>query len=244
MKNRKGKEVENWIDVDPIDVTGKDLTSQIVDTSISTEPQISAQADNILADEMAEENETETVTAPATPMSTPSVATYEQASNGDGERERILSEVFDKSGTRFDPVLHCEKDGVPTVNSDGNFRKRKKGANVVAQVGTVDQPYLKCHVAAVQTVKLLVHAGMILGGDIWQPKKDDVIDEEAMLISAFRDYYIATGFITIPPWLGLSMALGMYAAPRLTHPNTIMRVQGFVSWIKSKKSASNRSTIS
>jgi hypothetical protein len=64
-----------------------------------------------------------------------------------------------------------------------------------------------------------------LGGEEWKPiKSAEGVDERKIQTDAWTAYFVATGKVDFPPWLGLTIALGSYAMPRFAMPNTQKRV--------------------
>ena len=45
------------------------------------------------------------------------------------------------------------------------------------------------------------------------------------MVAAFADYYKSQGISNVPPIIGVCAALSIYAAPRITHPETVSRWQ-------------------
>lgn len=149
----------------------------------------------------------------------------------------------DKTGAAFDPAVHVTgPDGKGVLTTRGTWaqkRGRKAGAaNSVATGSTLAAPRagaaaspavataeVQARAAGVMAAELIFSTGVIIGGDEWQPRKDEKLglDERAMLQSAMGEYFVATGKVDIPPGLVLSFTILAYAAPRFTMPKTQSR---------------------
>jgi len=137
------------------------------------------------------------------------------------------SHLVDKDGYTFDPALHVvESDGTPKITAAGLLRQKpghkNKSKIVELQKGKdVQQQRASGKVCA----SILIQLGISFGGEEWQPSKDAKtgIDEQAMLESAFSEYFEATGMSDLPPGIALTVAISAYALPRFTKPNTKKR---------------------
>jgi hypothetical protein len=154
----------------------------------------------------------------------------------------------DKAGTRFDPALHeTGPDGKGILGVRGNWRAkrgRKTGGPVsgsvagstlgaptgpTAQDVKAAQNEQQSRIAGAAAAQMLFVAGRVIGGEEWAPRKDEKtgVDEEALLTSAFGDYFKAKDVKDIPPGAALAFVLMMYAGPRFTMPQTQQRVKSF-----------------
>jgi hypothetical protein len=81
--------------------------------------------------------------------------------------------------------------------------------------------------AGAQAAELLFAAGVVIGGDEWQPRKDDKagVDERTMMQSAMGAYFEAQGKTDISPGMVLAFVVLAYAAPRFAMPKTQSRFQ-------------------
>lgn len=166
----------------------------------------------------------------------------------------------DKTGTLFNPDIHLtSSDGKPQLTVRGTFaqkRGRKPGSVHGAQVSASSMSApgaqnvqstqqaateMAARTAGVQAAELVFAAGVIIGGDEWQPRKDDKIgmDERAMLQGAMGDYFVARGKCDIPPGVVLSFVMLAYIAPRFAMPKTQSRFAAvkakLVSWWVNRK---------
>lgn len=83
--------------------------------------------------------------------------------------------------------------------------------------------------AAKLCANLTIHAGKIIfGPEIGEPSDD----EPKMLHAAYKDYFDARGGFSVPPEVGLIIALGMYAAPRVMHEKSAPLRERVVNFVK------------
>ena len=133
----------------------------------------------------------------------------------------------------FDEELHAlGKDGKPRYNKDGSYarkRGRKAGTSTPPTDKTVAS-VVSTEDAAVQSANLLFNLSVFVGGDEWSPTKDEAV----CVKTGFKNYYDARGIVNIPPEMGLVIALGMYALPRLNKPTTREKISSFWVWVKDK----------
>lgn len=160
----------------------------------------------------------------------------------------------DVNGDIFNAGVHAANaDGSPRLTTGGAFAKKRgrKAGNastvpadgskvVIPGAASTGAPKLTKEQLARRggtgAANLLLMVGVGLGGDEWQPRKDDKIglDEKAMLESAFGDYFVANEYADLPPGWALTAAIGMYALPRFGMPKTQTRLQRVKSWIGAK----------
>lgn len=163
-----------------------------------------------------------------------SAARKDDARKEDAPESAPLNEAGDISGAHiadyagFNPAVHAvNPDGTPRRKLDGTYarkRGRKPGTHT-AQV-TVPDKRAQCEIAAAQTCNLLINSCVILLGDEWKPSS---AAESEGLKNAFSDYYELRGIPALPPEVMLLIAIGSYAAPRLTQENTVNKIKrGFV----------------
>jgi len=82
--------------------------------------------------------------------------------------------------------------------------------------------------AAKMTATMLITVGKLIDGPEWSPRKGTFtlngqqvyIDEFEELESTFYRYYKATNTMQPPPWLDLTIGLGVYVIPRFQAPQT------------------------
>ena len=199
------------------------IIDDIVNQTISNMPEPSPNVSEI----GVEENSNDTVNE-----NTNETTTENTNPNGFGIRR-------DKKGNLFNPELHATNDnGEPTYNNDGSFRKkrgRKKGSvNGTPQGGQNNQAELqKCLAAGRATAQTIITLGIAIGGEEWQPIIDPQkgINEPQMLADAWAEYYQAAGVVDMPPWMGVIIATGMYASPRMFMPKTKGRIQRVKEWV-------------
>lgn len=168
-------------------------------------------------------------------------------------QSKIPAGLTDGQGRPFDPALHeVNDDGTPRVGSRGKilckrgrgssnfsgapgakstFKPKAAGASGPAPV-PVD-PEARIQATATVTAQMVFLLGQTLGGPEWAPREvietpdgsKVKVDERGMMQTAWADYYRAAGIVEIPPWMGLAIALGGYALPRFTMPETKSRYQ-------------------
>lgn len=167
---------------------------------------------------------------------------------------------LDVNGETFDKARHkTKKDGSASISSKGKLMLKPKSqvtinTNPVDSISEdklnscqVEKPQLsaqetqKCHALGSVSAHTLFSLGRMLGGDEWAPTKMGEHDESAAMTEAFANYYIACGTTEISPTLGLTIAIGSYAAPRFTQPTTQKRAKTFgarvFGWWNKRKGA-------
>jgi len=193
-----------------------DLLSDIVDESIEGKPEPSEFADKLI------EEQEHVETGGNGEGVTPSGSSSGTASGFASDR---ISEVFD-------PQIHAVgPDGEPRRNKDGSYRRRKGFRSVAVQPSPiVTGPTPGCREAAKVTVNTIVILGQITFGDEWKPLEVEV----DMMVQAWTDYFNSQGLTAFPPWLGVCMATGAYALPRLGKPKTRSKLGTAWNWLKGK----------
>lgn len=150
----------------------------------------------------------------------------------------------------FDPTIHATNaDGSPRKTVDGKFalkRGRKTGGmGTSSPVPVVSSDIASRRATAVTMVSLLTTTGVTIFGSEWIPVKDEKagVDERENLVVAFDRYFEATGTLDLPPSLVLVVAVGAYAIPRFTMPETKKRVANIVKYVKEKNSGKPIETV-
>lgn len=161
--------------------------------------------------------------------------------------EADSAQNLDADGTNFDASIH-------SVGTDGNGKRTAKGlwakrrgrgaSSAKAGIaggsslhipGRIDEAKPTAEILArssgVGAANLFLAFGIIIGGDEWQPRINDEINEKAMVEQAFGDYFVATGKTDLPPGWALVACLGMYVAPRFTMPKTRSRFSRAKDWV-------------
>jgi len=194
-----------------------DLLSEIE----KSKPEASAFADQMIADEKSENDATNSNTV----------------DNAHGQA------VFQPAGSVsnsvpenqiFDPEIHAvDSNGQPKRNKDGTLSKkrgRKSGTNSTAPVDTSVAAFdLECKNCAVLTVQTIIILGHSIGGEEWTAEEA----EKFAMVTAWEAYYRAKGTIDLPPWIGVLIATGAYAMPRVSKPNTRTRLTALFSGVSS-----------
>jgi hypothetical protein len=139
----------------------------------------------------------------------------------------------------FDPNAHAvNADGTPRMKSTGGYaakRGRKPGQTSAIKKGS---PIVSMGVADLgaqneATAKLcaniLINGGVQVFGDHWKPT--DKAEAEG-LKCAFKDYFDSIGGVNLPPSVALIIAVGMYSAPRVMHPDSQAKIQLWTGKIK------------
>ena len=181
-------------------------------------------------------------------------AAVEAHENKEAETRAAYADLRDAQGMSFDPEIHVtDSDGAPKLTLKGKLRRRPgrkaNTANVGGKVspggishdpnGLTPQQKLQARQSGDAAAGALIMLGVALGGDEWQPRKDDTIglDERAALSGAFGDYFEAKEMTDIPPGVALTIVVSAYALPRFTMPQTKTRVQRFKEWAAGKIAA-------
>jgi hypothetical protein len=172
----------------------------------------------------------------------------------DNAQRAAWSEYRDTDGQPFDSAIHVtNSDGSPALTKTDKLRKRpgrKAGATSAGIKSTVGKPGVsadgtddntanaeaQARAAGVAAAETLFTVGVALGGDEWKPQKDARTgqDEREFMRDAFGTYFEAKGMTDFTPGIALCVAVGAYAAPRLTMPKTIGRFERFKLWLATK----------
>lgn len=144
--------------------------------------------------------------------------------------------LTDAKGTLWDEAIH---ENPPRRNADNEWAKKRgrRGGSKNSTAQTVpigvDVRRVECRQAA-QTVCLQIFtlAQAFLGQE-WAPQVNAQysIDEREMMISAWEEYFLETGIIKMPPWLGLTVVMGSYAFPRLMQAKYLDKLNSLKEWI-------------
>ena len=140
--------------------------------------------------------------------------------------------LSDRSGALWNPEFH---ETPARKNADGNWAKkrgRKTGAGNPTNPIPVDVDRVTCRRAAENVCLQIFTIAQAFLGPEWAPKIDPALglNEKEMLVSAWEEYFIVSGIIKMPPWLGLSVAMGCYAFPRLAQPKYMERMKALKDW--------------
>lgn len=212
------------IEAEPKDSIGSDFLDDQASKAIDDKPPVSEHAIKAVEDDaqssIESEPETQPGIAPTGPVYSPT-----------------------QSDTAFDPELHCvDANGQPIRTKAGGFR-RKPGRKPGHLSGVIPGSSSKADEVP-QAAQLTVACLEILGRSVFGSEWEMLGDEKPNLESAFRDYYYATGVIKIPPWLGLTIAIGSYAIPRFQMPGTQARIGKVIALISGKKIAKVNPNVS
>lgn len=153
------------------------------------------------------------------------------------EKAAIADDSGDTSSVRLN------KDGTPAKK-----RGRKPGqqnrpvsgtVNSVSSLPPVNQPE---NVASGEPQKISTEesarwsanivfnvGGFVFGDELGKPKDKD---EANSMKAAFKNYYDVKGTPNIPPEIGLLLAIGFYAAPRLRHESMTEKVGRWIDGVK------------
>jgi hypothetical protein len=157
----------------------------------------------------------------------------------------------DKDGNAFNPAIHAvNADGSPRKTTTGRYAlKRGKKAGVVEAPKATAKGIVipgaapganakeqEARAGGVGAANLLLMVSVAIGGQEWQPIKDDKTgrDEKMMLETAFGDFFVSQGWQDLPPGWALAAACGMYALPRFAMPQTRTRMQRIKEWAFAK----------
>ena len=160
--------------------------------------------------------------------------------------------LTDTKGRAFDQELHAVDDsGNPIITTKGKLKLKKRGrpakggtaktpnpvdSGIESRVGGVpsapNQTEIQSRALGVYSANLLISMGRAIGGEEWEPRKDEAFDERENLEIAFGDYFTAKEMSDIPPGVALSLALSTYIGPRLFMPTTKKRTLSFMDKMK------------
>ncbi len=158
----------------------------------------------------------------------------------------------DKDGVRFDPAVHVtgpDGKGVMTVRKTWAQKRGRKGGDAAsrpaqstmgglapaAPAGQATPLQLPADVqaaaraAGIATAELVFVVGRVAGGEEWDPSKA----EREMMHQVWGDYFVATGKVDVPPWMGVAIGMTAYAGPRFGQPKTQARVGKLKQWVVS-----------
>lgn len=143
-------------------------------------------------------------------------------------------------GVQFDPAIHeTNEDGTPRLTASGKpRRKRGRGGNKSA-----------ASVAAVAPVDYVATGRMITGmffglsvnalGKAWEPNPTEAAQIEQQMIRVCE----SNQWGDLPPTIGLTLAVAVYALPRLPLPETKERMQAWAVHLGLRKPAPQIRTI-
>ena len=149
-----------------------------------------------------------------------------------------LAEVHEDTHDGFDPTIHAvDAEGKPLKRADGTYAKkrgRKAGSspagsalpspNAPANANAPLTPgaILTSEMAAKQIVNAGLNGAVMVFGEDWEPES---IAEAKALVFSLRDYFDIRGVPKFPAELGLLIAVGAYALPRLRKEKTRTKIQ-------------------
>lgn len=159
-----------------------------------------------------------------------------------GNPDEVLNAIA-KNYEGFDPMAHAvNPDGSPRMKSTGGFaakRGRKPGQTSAAatsgkritQVAMLTGPDVSAQNEATAKLcaNILINGGVQVFGDHWKPSDKNEADG---LKCAFKDYFDSIGGVNLPPSVALLIAVGMYSAPRVMHPDSQAKIQGWTRAMK------------
>lgn len=161
----------------------------------------------------------------------------------------------EQSGLTLDVLTgeHVEKaaqaddgaQGPVRLNKDGTIAKkrgRKPGQKsaTVSSLPPVNQPEnapsdnqpqkISTEESARWSANIVFNVGgFVFGDELGKPKDKD---EANAMKAAFKNYYDVKGTPNIPPEIGLLLAIGFYAAPRLRHESMSEKVGRWIDGVK------------
>ena len=201
----------------------------LVTRDIKTMSQPSPQVEKIIADSLRKETG-ETNKANAT-TETPTQAgdSFKADSHSTGK--------VDSEGTIFDPTLHVvDASGNPKKTLRGTWRKKPgrgspEKSSATGKGGVGQNVSRELGRTTAETIFFVCQSAF---GDEWTPVFNAKmgIDERTQMIEAWAAYYEATGKTDVPPWVGVTIACGAYALPRLSQPKTRSRLGRYMDAIK------------
>lgn len=145
----------------------------------------------------------------------------------------------------FDAAIHAiDAAGNPVKKADGTFAKKRgrkadskvagsalpnPNAPAVANVPSIRSDVLTSEQAAKQIVNMFLNGAVMVFGEDWQPEN---VSEAKGLVFSLRDYFDIRGVPKFPPEMGLLIAFGAYALPRLQKEKTRSKIDGWKDKIK------------
>lgn len=151
------------------------------------------------------------------------------------EQQEEQENNVDIDGTPFDPELHTG-----TKTSAGRWRKKKQSGSFVAKPRTrksanVDSPVetqqvdVNAEAMATGTVIAQTILAMCsgIGGDEWKPTENEL----QFQTQAWQAYCVAKNIKEFSPGWGVVIAMGSYALPRFSKPQTQAKVGRLKTWI-------------
>lgn len=85
--------------------------------------------------------------------------------------------------------------------------------------------------SAATAANMTIMSGYMIGGEDFKPGPNILaggMDDQKILADAYEGYFRSKGIADLPPGIALTMALGIYVAPRLRQPTTQSRLKIFV----------------
>lgn len=128
----------------------------------------------------------------------------------------------DSEGTVFNPRIHyLDENGKPKKTATGKFRKRRKDSPMPTETSQTQAAGLP---DPKQSAELVISVGESVAvaslGELWTMKEP----EKAFLGASLERYFAASGTPDVPPGWLLIAAIGLYALPRIMHPETQARI--------------------
>jgi hypothetical protein len=170
----------------------------------------------------------------------------ENHASGDSSVRNPTLQPVDKNGKAYNPDTHeispltgkaiKKRRGGTTAKKSviGGSTNASSKQSVADSSPSVDDGVAKARATGQFAAAATVAVCVGIFGDEFQPIKNSEKDEFAYLENAYANYFLATGKTDLPPSMALIVAIGMYAAPRLTQPKTKTKLGGFKDWAASK----------
>ena len=161
---------------------------------------------------------------------------------GDGLAPALdpIADVHAISHEGFDAGIHAvDAAGNPIKKADGTFAKKRgrkadlknagsalpnPNAPAMTNAPSIRSDVLTSEQASKQLVNMFLNGAVMVFGPEWEPEN---ISEAKGLVYSLKDYFDIRGVPKFPPELGLVIAFGAYALPRLKKEKTQSKLKGW-----------------
>lgn len=177
----------------------------------------------------------------------PDTATSPSGNDGPQTLDMFAGEHIDRAALADDGTqgpIKLNKDGSPakkrgrkpgqknaTVSGPANSVSSLPPVNSAENVVSDNQPQkISTEESARWSANIVFNVGgFVFGDELGKPKDKD---EANSMKAAFKNYYDVKGTPNIPPEIGLLLAIGFYAAPRLRHESMSEKVGRWIDGVK------------
>lgn len=206
----------------------KDVIDNHVNTSATESKHANEVADELLSKVSGDINQEEESPDNAKSDSIGGSANAIPNNNENAASPNAFSGMKDTAGQFFDASIHyLDEHGLPKRTPSGKFRRKRGGSSNTTAKTPVNpgvNNIVACQAAGRATADSIIMLGTMLFGSVGLPVTTAGYNEREVLQQAWIDYYIATGAITLPPWLMVTVATAGYAIPRFSNAEVQMRL--------------------